>query len=195
MTQAALSFDLRRQPPPSFVRPGLVTEGDAAAWAVFSEDRRYRYLLGRRWADEGGPLMIFGMLNPSKAGAFCEDPTVRKCIGFAKRWKAEGIVVCNAGAFIATDPADLARAEDPIGEHNMDAIRFALSYDLAFRVAAWGRIAPKLKRRLVGPIAWMKMRGALWCFGTTENEPKEPRHPLMLAYSAPLVSLVDGRPW
>src|SRR4051812_28327830 len=57
--------------------------------ATFSEDRSRRFELVRDWRDEiGAPqtTVLFGMLNPSKAGEHDDDPTVRKTIGFARRW-------------------------------------------------------------------------------------------------------------
>jgi hypothetical protein len=44
----------------------------------------YRYELWRRWAE--GPHVLFVMLNPSTADAVTDDATIRKCIGYAKRW-------------------------------------------------------------------------------------------------------------
>ena len=50
--------------------------------ALFSRDRRFRYRLGRRWGD--GAAVCFVLLNPSTADETREDPTVRRCIGFAR---------------------------------------------------------------------------------------------------------------
>ena len=50
--------------------------------ALFSRDRRFRYRLGRRWGD--GAAVCFVLLNPSTADETREDPTVRRCIGFAE---------------------------------------------------------------------------------------------------------------
>lgn len=54
------------------------------SWAVISDCGRYRYELGRRWDD--GPLLEFDMLNPSTANAERNDPTIVRCVGFAKSW-------------------------------------------------------------------------------------------------------------
>lgn len=55
--------------------------------AVLSADGKFRYSLTRSWAAEGAPLlpMCFVMHNPSTADAAVDDPTIRKCIGFAQR--------------------------------------------------------------------------------------------------------------
>ena len=82
--------------------------------ARLSDDRRYRYLLVRRW-DNTLPDATFVMLNPSTADERDDDPTIRKCIGFAKRWGCGGIKVVNLYAFRATNPRDCFAAADPIG--------------------------------------------------------------------------------
>lgn len=50
--------------------------------AVLSADGRYRYLLTRRWA--AGPALVAVLLNPGSADAGTDDPTVRRCLGFAR---------------------------------------------------------------------------------------------------------------
>ena len=71
----------------AFTEP-LVIESDPSLLsgtheAVFSPDRTYRYLLIRRW--ESAPPLVWVMLNPSTAGAFADDPTIRRCVRFAQR--------------------------------------------------------------------------------------------------------------
>jgi hypothetical protein len=72
--------------------------------AEISEDGKYRYALMRMWDDK--PLMMFCMLNPSTADATKDDPTIRRCIGFAKDRGYGGIYVVNLMAYRATDPAE-----------------------------------------------------------------------------------------
>ena len=74
----------------------LLFEGNAYAWAVFSPDRAYRYLLGRQWHPDGA-CMRWIMLNPSTAGATGDDPTSRKVRGFSYR-RAGSYVIANLGA-------------------------------------------------------------------------------------------------
>ena len=88
--------------------------------AYFDQTRFYRYSLHRRWAD-GAPL-LFVMLNPSVADATKDDPTVRRCIGFAHRLGYGAMSVVNVFALIATDPNELleehADGEDLCGVLN-----------------------------------------------------------------------------
>ena len=85
--------------------------------AIFSKDRVHRYLLIREW-DLQKPILMFIGLNPSTADETNDDPTVRRFIGYAKRWGYGKIYVTNAFAFRATDPQDLFSSKDPLGPEN-----------------------------------------------------------------------------
>lgn len=106
--------------------------------AVISPCSRYRYWLSRAF-DGVGPPVGFIMLNPSTADAEIDDPTIRRCKGYAQAWGARELVVVNLFAYRATAPADLKRAPSPIGPENNDAIMAALDYCRdGVVVAAWG---------------------------------------------------------
>src|SRR5262245_34051042 len=94
------------------------------ASARFSRDRRYRYSLSRRFGD--GPTSVFIMLNPSTADAERDDPTIRKCVGFCRRWGVGELHVVNLFAFRAVSPFDMKKADDPVGPRNRRAIEQAL---------------------------------------------------------------------
>ena len=108
--------------------------------AVISPDGRYRYLLTRDWSKWLGVknrcAAIFIMLNPSTATAMEDDPTIRRCITFAKRWELGKLVVGNLCAYRATRPRDLFAAEDYVGPDNMAYLRTALQ-DAASRRFGW----------------------------------------------------------
>ena len=98
-------------------------------------DGHYRYMLGRQWG--APPFLLWMMLNPSTADATEDDPTIRRCSGFAKHWGFGGLVVVNLFAFRATNPADLRAAEQPIGpENDRHLVNAARSCPRV--VAAWG---------------------------------------------------------
>src|SRR5438105_250311 len=80
--------------------------GQRAGSAWFSPDKQYRYLLTRSW-DHIPQAMTWIMLNPSTADAFRDDPTIRRCISFARREGCGSIRVVNLFALRATDPRDL----------------------------------------------------------------------------------------
>lgn len=103
--------------------------------ATISSCGRYRYALWRKW--KPGPMCVFVGLNPSTADAQLDDPTIRRCIGFAQGWGFSGLMMLNLFAYRATNPADMKAATDPIGPDNDDALRYA-SYNTTMVIAAWG---------------------------------------------------------
>jgi hypothetical protein len=169
---------------------GLVTRGTPESFAVFSADEKYRYILGRVW-DPSLPLWCWCLLNPSTASHEKPDPTLTKGIGFTTRGGGGGLLFVNTMALRETYPSELVRrhksGEHARGEHNAAAIRWAKDR-AAVRIAAWGNIP-----RAVHPIAQFgamtfRENGDAQCFGFTNSF--EPRHPLMLAYSTPRVSML-----
>lgn len=111
--------------------------------ARLSDDLRYRYYLTRYWEKvEGTNRVCWVMLNPSTADAMVDDQTIKRCKSFSKAWGYDGIVVVNIFAFRTAYPAELARAEDPVGPENDEWIRhWPQRSDLV--VAAWGGSYPK----------------------------------------------------
>lgn len=89
-----------------FTCMGLPLDGFAPA--EFSPDRRYRYILTRRWSP--APMLGCIGLNPSTADELQDDPTVRRWMGFARRDGFGGIVVGNLFAFRATNPRVMCAA-------------------------------------------------------------------------------------
>jgi len=145
-----------------------------AAVATFDPSRRYRYRLSRIWAADD-PVVAFVMLNPSTADAHRLDPTVRRCVGFARSWGFGGIEVVNLFAYRATDPAELLRCPEPVGAGNDRAVlAAALRADLV--VAAWGAGGGHGDRGAT-VTARLAARGVALCaIGRTKTG--QPRHPL-----------------
>lgn len=122
--------------------------------AVLSPCGTYRYHLWRRVAEERpsanpsnagfdgylGGRCAFVMLNPSTADANVDDPTIRKCIGYARRWGFEWLDVVNLFAFRATNPERLYDdyGTEPIGPDNDETIDRVCS-EAALVVCAWGK--------------------------------------------------------
>lgn len=109
--------------------------------AVISECGKYRYHLRRVW-DEQLPRICWIMLNPSTADYTQDDPTIRRCIGFAKAWGCGGLDVVNLFALRATNPDELKTVSlsAAIGPDNDEWIcRVAEAPEIVRVVAAWGR--------------------------------------------------------
>ncbi|PCR88706.1 hypothetical protein CP557_21800 [Natrinema ejinorense] len=104
--------------------------------AVLSDDGEYRYRLTRTW-DAAKPTVAFLMLNPSTADASEDDPTIRRCLGFAKDWGYGSLVVANLFGLRTPDPSNLRDHPNPIGPDNDDHLRDVCT-DAAQVVAAWG---------------------------------------------------------
>lgn len=81
--------------------------------ATISSCGLHRYKLSRIW-DNKKPLVLFVMLNPSTADANEDDPTIRRCIGYAKSWGYGGLMVGNLFSFRATDPKELKEKKNDI---------------------------------------------------------------------------------
>lgn len=156
----------------------------SASDAVLSMDGKYRYRLSREW-DDNGLRMTFVMLNPSTADASLDDPTIRRCIGFAKRDGYGGIYAFNLYAFRATDPQAMKRAIDPVGPENDAMLRYGFARAAEQGgpvVVAWGAHGDPVRVRQV-----MKLMGDadVCSLGTTKAG--QPRHPLYVPSSQPLV--------
>jgi hypothetical protein len=132
------------------------------------------------------PLLGFVMLNPSKANATQDDPTIRRCLGFAARGNYGGIMVANLSPWRATDPRDLRRAlrtgslTNAMLRENLNALEY-LRAECPIVVLGWGANLP---RDLVGDVRWVERNFAAWALGRTKGG--EPRHPLFVRRDAPL---------
>lgn len=101
---------------------------------VFSDCRKYRFALWRVW-DDSLPRVMFIGLNPSTADESDDDPTLIRCIRYAKSWGYGGICMANLFAFRATDPKVMLSAKDPVGADN-DRWLLELSQSSGLVVAA-----------------------------------------------------------
>jgi hypothetical protein len=144
--------------------------------AELSECGRYRFKLWRIW-DQEKPKVLFIMHNPSTADANEDDPTIRRCIGFAKSWGYGGFYVGNISPYRATDPvifkkSEEARAEVPANWSHY----FEMIYLCQLHVVAYG--VPQV------PVPkYMEQKGnPMWhCLKLTKDG--HPCHPLYLPSS------------
>jgi hypothetical protein len=161
---------------------GVACEIERAA--VISKCGAYRYSLTRRWS--GAPLLSFVMLNPSTADAKEDDSTIRRCIGFARREGAGGLIVANLYALRSPLPEALWAARDPIGPRNRKTL-IGLAAQAAAQslpiICAWGALARQ--DQIDGALRMFHASGArLACLGRTQRG--APRHPLYVRADHPL---------
>lgn len=133
----------------------------------------YRYLLTREW-DAGLHQLVFVMLNPSVADSRSDDPTIRRCIGFARREGCGGVIIANVFAWRSVSPRKLAAARDPEGPRNSETLRRVAATAQRPIVCAWGAYAGA---NGVSTASILRNAGArLVCLGRTRSG--SPRHPL-----------------
>jgi hypothetical protein len=158
----------------------LKLASDIVSAAAFSECRRWRWWLERRW--DGRPLgtpgfgVVIGM-NPSTADIEADDPTVAGCVFRARyRWGLPGLVMLNAFAYRATDKKRLLEVDDPVGAEN-DAMILHYARSAALVVVAWGQPPKALMGRGAAVAGLLQGAGITpMCFGV--NGDGSPKHPL-----------------
>ncbi len=141
--------------------------GYIAKGATISACGNYRYRLWREWRlhplpakwdmwtdDYGAPVLdgagqqlgeplscVFVMLNPSTADGDQDDPTIRRCVGFAKTWGYDRMEVVNLFAWRTTNPRDVLAMtggdRDPVGRDNRSHVHRAVE-SAGMIVCAWG---------------------------------------------------------
>jgi hypothetical protein len=150
--------------------------------AVFDESGRYRYTLWRAWSDDY-PRIVFVLLNPSTADEWRNDPTIRRCVGFARAWRFGSVEVVNLFAYRATDARELLKVDDPVGKEN-DRFLVQAVERCSTVVVGWGDNGALLgsdqqvMRLLAG-------RRDVYCLGVTKSG--QPRHPLYVRGDTKLV--------
>jgi hypothetical protein len=155
------------------------------SYANISPDGLYRYALYRRLS-MGERTVLFVGLNPSTADMMKDDPTLRRCVGFARAWGFDWLYMGNLNGWRATDPKQLPRASDgggeAVGPENQQVLTM-MTQRAEIVVACWGQhklnpYARELSRRI---LALPHTR----CLG--RNADGSPKHPLYLPASTPLV--------
>jgi len=149
--------------------------------ANMSEDGLYRYSLSRRLS-MGENAVLFVGLNPSTADATVDDPTVRRCVGFAQLWGFSWFFMGNLNAWRSTDPKKLPKMELlAVGPGNQEALKW-LTHRAELVVAAWG--SNPLNSYALELAAQILKLPYTRCFG--KNKDGAPKHPLYLPKNAVL---------
>jgi hypothetical protein len=145
-----------------------------ARQTIVSPCREYRYCLWREWEPPQASYVVFIGLNPSTADATQDDPTLRRCVNYAKRWGYGAVCLLNLFAYRATRPAVMKAHPDPVGVENDYWLHYwASGADLI--VAAWGNHGVHRQR---DQAIFTRLNRPLFCLGITKTG--QPKHPLYL---------------
>jgi hypothetical protein len=152
--------------------------------AEISDDELYRYALTRKWSS--GPQVAWLCFNPSVADGSIDDPSVRKMVGFSKRWEYGRLVLVNLFAFRSTDPRRLkSMGSEAIGPLNGYWIEKSLQESKEL-ICAWGCAQHSLDLDIHANNVLSTLRTLhipISCLGYRKDG--HPKHPLMLAYDTP----------
>lgn len=157
--------------------------------AQFSHDRQYRYRLWRCWGDPGKRVAFIG-LNPSTADEHKDDPTIRRCIGFAKRWGFGAYEMLNLFGWRSTDPRGLLEPADPVGLGTQH-MTFHTAVQCELVVLAWGSHA-RLRKLIRARLATLDLP-AVPTIVLGLSKDGSPRHPLYLPYDTPRLNAASVR--
>ena len=158
-----------------------------------SDQSSYRYWLTRHLSVLGnGGTVLFVMLNPSTADQSQDDPTIRRCMGFARDWGYADLKVANLYALRSTDPRGLFESNDPVGVDNLPTVdRLAAMADEI--IAAWGATphpgGQDHVRQVLDILSWHQQ---VRCLGVTAGG--HPRHPLYVKKDAARIPLTHRLP-
>jgi hypothetical protein len=133
--------------------------------------------------------MMWVMLNPSTADAEEDDPTIRRCMGFARRENCGGIIVVNLFAMRATDPARLGEVSHGVAvgsecDRLIQRHARGVEIDGGIVVYGWGANKAVTVERVEHVHGYLKHLNPV-CLGVTKSG--APRHPLYVKGDAPLV--------
>ena len=162
----------------------LTAESTLKRTAVFDATGHYRYQLGRQW-QASGPQVAFVMLNPSRADATSDDPTLRACMQFAQRWDYASLTVVNLFAYRTPHPTELKLAKDPVGPDNdLYVLRAAAkAQQVVLAWGNWGSLGERDRHMLT---LLSPYQSKLTCL--QRNRSGQPRHPLYIRRDHPLQS-------
>lgn len=168
----------------------MVTPDVIARDAVFGgPDDIYRYRLDRELAptiDGRDGLVVFALLNPSKADKFRDDNTATRGMNFTTRWGYSRFAIVNLYALRATDPDELKRHPSPCGPDN-DAAILVTCAEADVIVCGWG--SDDMAAPRAAAVTELLRDFPLWCF--VINKDGQPKHPLYVAADAPLIPYND----
>jgi hypothetical protein len=120
---------------------------EASSSALFSPDRRYRYLLKWPTGLQNSRVLLGIGANPSKAGQvdpltgkMLSDPTISRLVSDARYLGFGWFWMANVRAFVATDPREVPFDPEAVGPENDFHLGQAVSCaDMV--LCCWGQLA------------------------------------------------------
>ncbi len=139
--------------------------------AIFSKDRKYRYVLWRKW-DNNKPMVMFIGLNPSTANEDEPDNTIIRISKFTKAWGYGGFYMLNLFTFITTYPKELKNSKNSKQVSIWYLKKYAKMSEMI--VFAWGEFkeAREFSKQVI------EMFPDAYCL--FKNHDGSPRHPLYI---------------
>ncbi len=147
--------------------------------AILSECNQYRYVLTRT-INQQPEVAVFIMLNPSTADAKKDDPTIRRCVEFTRRWGCGKLIVINLFAYRATSPQTLKIIDNPIGNDNQHWVEEVVKKHPERIVCAWGNDGIYMEQDLK-MMGWLKNHG-VQPQALKISKQGQPHHPLYVPY-------------
>jgi hypothetical protein len=152
----------------------LGVEADAV---IGGESQEYRYMLRRKWSSGPSPTLCFVMLNPSTADAMKDDPTIRKCVTFARKLGYGEMLVVNLFAYRTPSPLALQRFKgDAVGPLNDEHLEAWAGFS-SLTICAWGT-GGAYQSRGVKVLRRLREITTPYCLRMTKSG--HPEHPLYL---------------
>jgi hypothetical protein len=173
----------------SVITGTLDLETDELQGATLSPCRTYRYRLWRYWGS--GPRLNVLMLNPSTADEQQDDPTIRKCLHWARKWGCGGLVVTNLFALRSADPRNLKKVADPVGPEN-DRHILEVARGCGSVLCAWGNDGALLNR--AERVYRLLRKDHCLLYALKVSKTGEPCHPLYLPYALAAQDYERGLP-
>lgn len=167
--------------------------------AVLSKEKtpRYRYELTREWAlakNRKPKTVTFIMLNPSTADDKEDDPTIKRCVAFARDNGANRLIVANLFAYRTSSVSELKEMrthDDIVGPEYWDRLAATVRKSQTI-ILGWGKDGGILEQdKAVLEFLKLEVKGTFYCL--TINKDGSPKHPLYIRGSAPLIPFVKGR--
>lgn len=141
--------------------------------AIFSDDRKYRYLLWRVF-DGSKPMVMYVGLNPSTANENVNDATIKKLMKITKNNGFGGFYMTNLFGIISSKPEILLTDSDPIGDNNAFLHETAITSSAV--VYCWGSFKQAYKSGRVDQVMILLDQHNPLCIRKTKSG--NPWHPL-----------------